>query len=307
MNRMKDVVRIHIVLKLAMLICLQTFGQENNKPLRVFLIGNSFSQNATRYLPQLAEEGSHLLELGRAELGGCSMQRHWDSVQVNLKDSARGKAYGNRSLKELLSQGRWDIITIQQYSLLSSDENSYNPYARQLYDFIKQIQPGAEVLIHQTWAYRADAKNFGRKKDSGVTRSQREMWEFSRSAYHSVAKQLGIRVIPSGDAFYAISTDKKWSFRKDTAFNYDSAVPPRLPVQENSINIGYTWTKDNKLNFDANHANEAGCYLAGLVWYSFLFKEDPSKLSFKPASVTDEFAPFLKQVAWKTVQPVNVK
>jgi hypothetical protein len=305
MNYMRINFKIQFVFKLLMLICIQTFAQDGNKTLRVFLIGNSFSQNATRYLPDLAKEGGHQLELGRAELGGCSLQRHWDSVAVNLRDTARGKAYGGRSLKELLSQGKWDIVTIQQYSLLSSDVDSYNPYARQLYDFIKQIQPNAEVVIHQTWAYRADAKNFGRKRGLEATGSQREMWEFSRAAYHAVAKQLGIRVIPTGDAFYAVSSNKNWGFQKDTAFDYDKALPAQLPDQHNSINIGYAWTKENKLNFDANHANDAGCYLGGLVWYGFFFKENPSKLKFKPVNVSDEFAFFLKQVAWKTVQRNN--
>ena len=68
---MKVNVKMQIVFKLLMLICVQTFSQNSNKPLRVFLIGNSFSQNATRYLPELAKEGGHQLELGRAELGGC--------------------------------------------------------------------------------------------------------------------------------------------------------------------------------------------------------------------------------------------
>jgi hypothetical protein len=299
---MKTIFRSFIVIQLALLAWVHTSAQQINKPLRMFLIGNSFSQNATRYLPQLAKEGGHSLELGRAELGGCSLQRHWDSVEVNLQDSGRGKAYGGKSLKELLSQGKWDIVTIQQYSLLSSDEDTYNPFARKLYDFIKQMQPGAEVVIHQTWAYRADAKNFGRKHGTETTQSQQEMWEYSRAAYHSVARQLGIRVIPTGDAFYAVSSDKKWAFKKDVIFNYDSAVAPQLPVQENSINVGYSWTRDNKMNFDANHANEAGCYLGGLVWYGFIFKEDPLKLNFKPNTVSDEFAGFLKQVAWKTVE-----
>jgi hypothetical protein len=42
----------------------------------LFLIGNSFSQNAAKYLPQLAQEGNHPLIIGRAEIGGCSLQKH---------------------------------------------------------------------------------------------------------------------------------------------------------------------------------------------------------------------------------------
>ena len=156
--------------------------------------------------------------------------------------------------------------------------------------------------MHQTWAYRVDAQKFGIKKGKDTTRSQQEMWKLSRAAYHSVAKQLGIRVIPTGDAFYTVSSDKKWRYKKDMDFDYNNPAPTRLPLQENSIHIGYSWTKDNKMTFDANHANEAGCYLGGLVWYSFLFKEDPSKLNFRPGTVSNDFSAFLKKVAWKTVK-----
>ena len=55
-----------IVFNIAMFICASMLGQEKGKSLRVFLIGNSFSQNATRYLPELAREGGHTLELGIA-------------------------------------------------------------------------------------------------------------------------------------------------------------------------------------------------------------------------------------------------
>src|SRR5687768_15807027 len=97
---MKGIARIYVLIQLGILICFTGVAQQPGKTLRVFLIGNSFSQNATRYLPQLAKEGGHSIEFGRAEIGGCPLQRHWDSVEVNLRDSSRGKAYGGKSLKE---------------------------------------------------------------------------------------------------------------------------------------------------------------------------------------------------------------
>lgn len=300
---MRRLIKIKIVFALALTISLQLNAQQANKTLKVLMIGNSFSQNATRYLPQMANEAGVELILGRAEMGGCSLKRHWDSVLVNNIDTSRGKAYKRKSLRQLLSSQKWDVVTMQQASLLSGDEASYHPYAENLYNLVKSYVPDAEIVIHQTWAYRADALNWGKIDGEKKATSNKEMWEKSRAAYHSLAKELGgLRILPSGDAFYAVATDKKWGFKKDTKFNYSNPVSPSLPKDEHSINIGYAWTKDGKLNFDPNHANEAGCYLAGLVWYSTLFKEKPTKLVFKPKSVSDEFAAFLKETAQITVR-----
>jgi len=300
---MINILRFTYLISLAFLSYLPADAQQKSKTVRVFMIGNSFSQNASRYLPYMAKEGGYNLELGHAEPGGCSLQRHWDSVAAYLQDTSRGKLYNGKSLKELLGKGKWDIVTIQQYSLLSADEKTYEQYARKLYDYIKELQPDAEVVIHQTWAYRADAKNFGRVDGTETAKTQQEMWEKSRVNYHSLSKALGgLRIIPSGDAFYAVATDSKWAFKKDEAFDYTNAVSPALPADENSINVGYTWTNEGKLKFDPNHANEAGCYLAGLMWYGTLFGEDPVKLSFKPKAVSDEFAAFLRETASKTLK-----
>lgn len=272
---------------------------EKAKPLRLFLIGNSFSQNATRYLPQLSKEGGYDLVIGRAELGGCSLQRHWDSVAVSLADTTRGRAYNGKSLKQLLSDGTWDVVTIQQASILSGDTATYEPYASKLYEFIKQLQPNAEVIVHQTWAYRSDAKSFGKIEGEKRAVSQQEMWTYLRSSYHTLADRLHLRIIPSGDALQTVAADAVWGFKKDTAFNSETAVHPALPNDINSLHVGYIW-REGTLKFDANHANEAGCYLAGMVWYAFLFGADPGQLKFRPDTVDEEFASYLKKTAYKT-------
>lgn len=280
---------------------------QDKKPLRLFLIGNSFSQNASRFLPALSKAGGHTVIIGRAEIGGCPLQRHWDSVAVNLVDSNRGKAYNGKSLRQLLSEGTWDVVTIQQASVLSSDLQTYQPYAKRLYDFIKQLQPNAKIVFHQTWAYRADAREFGRINGHGYTQTQKEMWTFSRAAYHTVADSLGIDLIPVGDAFWKAATDATWRFVKDTSFDYLNPVYPNLPAQLHSLNIGYHWDKNKKLLFDANHANNEGCYLAGLVWYGFLFNEDPAKLNYTPKGIDADFATALKHFASDALKEIHRK
>ncbi|MGV3503441.1 MAG: DUF4886 domain-containing protein [Adhaeribacter sp.] len=273
------------------------------KSLRLFIIGNSFSQNAARFLPQLAQEEGHELVIGRAEIGGASMQRHWDSVEAyeaNPEDP-KGKPYKGKSLKMLLSEGTWDVVTIQQNSMNSGYLDSYQPYADKLYQYIKQLQPKAEIILHQTWAYRSDAKTFTLVNKTDHAPNQKAMWENSRAAYHSTAKKMGLRLFPVGDAFWRVSSDSKWGYQPDKNFNFTHPVSPALPVQENSLHKGYFWSKD-KLSLDANHANASGEYLGSLIWFGVLFEESPRVIDYLPETVPAGFGKYLKKVAVKEVK-----
>lgn len=291
---------------LLLILCLITglaFGQSNPKHLRLFIIGNSFSQNASAYLPNFTNEKGTELTVGRAELGGHSLEQHWgyvEAAEANPEDP-KGKPYKGKSLRMLLSAGTWDVVTLQQASYFSADQQSYNPYAQKLYDFIKKIQPNARIIIHQTWAYRSDALKFGRVAPEQLAKDQTEMWKKSRAAYHALAKQLNAKIMPVGDAFYEVASDKVFGFKKDTAFDYANPVYPNLPNQVNSLNMGYYW-KDNKMVFDPNHANEAGRYLGSLIWYATLFNESPLKIEYVPNKVPADFAAYLKTVAEKVIK-----
>lgn len=293
--------RLHtFFLVLALLFGRISVAQKSDKPLRLFVIGNSFSQNATSYLPEIARSRNKKLEIGRAELGGHSLAQHWSYVaaaEANPEDP-KGKPYGGKSLKTLLSDGVWDVITIQQYSYLSGDSASYSPYAGKLYAFIKKLQPKAKILIHQTWAYRVDAKKFGQIGTNTLAKDQEEMWMYSRAAYHHLAKVLHAKILPVGDAFQQVNTDPNMGFKVDSTFNYEHPEYPNLPNQKHSLNVGYSWNKKT-LAFDPNHASAAGRYLGGLIWYAILFKDSPKKVTFVPKEVDTDFAAYLKNIAAK--------
>ncbi|MEY4941510.1 MAG: hypothetical protein RIQ93_3245 [Verrucomicrobiota bacterium] len=277
------------------------------RTLRLFVVGNSFSNNATHFLPDLAKAGGHELIMAKAEAGGCSFARHWAAVEASLINplSAEARIYsGGKSLVQHMGSGAWDVITLQQYSLHSSDVATYRPAALNLHAHLKKLQPKAEIVMHQTWAYRADAAVFGLIGNGKSAANQRQMWEHSRAAYWEMAREMGTRVIPTGDAFWRVDSDPKWGFQVDKKFDAKTAVAPALPNQKNSLHVGYRWRAE-KLNQDANHANVAGEYLGALVWYGFLFQESPEKLAFVPAGLTPEFAAHLRQVAWQTVQSVD--
>lgn len=275
------------------------------RTLRLFTVGNSFSNNAVRYLPDLAKEGGHTLIIGKAVKGGCSFQQHWDAVAAGQADPADPKAKiytGGKSLAECLGTEKWDVITIQQNSMNSTDVTTYRPFAPKLHAHLKSLQPGAEIVLHQTWAYRVDAAKFGQVAPGRHAADQAEMYRRSRAAYHEIAGELGVRLLPVGDAFWRVDSAPAWRYRPDPTWDEKAAVYPALPAQRGSLHVGYRWDKQKKLGKDANHANAAGEYLGALVWYGFLFDESPERLTFAPQGMDPAFAAHLRTIAWQTVR-----
>jgi hypothetical protein len=299
MRKILPALLLVVVLAFTSVSC-KTTDVAQARTVRLFLIGNSFSENASQHLPQLAKDGGHELIIGRAEAPGHSLQQHWAAVEAaeaNPND-AKGKIYRGKSLRELLSAGTWDIVTIQQASINSGYLDSYHPYAQNLYNFIKKLQPNAEVVIHETWPYRSDSRDFSYVAANGVQAgSDREMFEKLMASYHTVAGELGVRLIPVGEAFWRVNSNPQWGYKKDTNFDFEHPVFPNLPDQTNSLNAGYRWEGQTKLGFDSHHSSEAGKYLGALVWYGFLFDESPEKVTFVPSGVPAPFAAYLRQVA----------
>ena len=56
------------------------------KTVRLLTVGNSFSQNATRYLGDLVKAKGHTLIHRPLAIGGASMEVHWEKAQLHEKD-----------------------------------------------------------------------------------------------------------------------------------------------------------------------------------------------------------------------------
>src|SRR5436190_20814059 len=74
------------------------------KTVRLLTIGNSFSEDATFFLDDLAAADGNLLIQKKAVIGGSSMQQHWDKAQLHEKDPAdkAGLYTSGKGLKDLL-------------------------------------------------------------------------------------------------------------------------------------------------------------------------------------------------------------
>jgi hypothetical protein len=280
------------------------------KTVRLLTVGNSFSGNATKYLADLAEADGNVLVMRSCSVGGASMELHWGKVVAHQKDPAdpKGLYASKKGLKQELAAEKWDFVTIQQASIKSHDLATYRPFARQLHDYIKANAPGADVLVHQTWAYRVDDPRFTNPKPKpGEPISQAAMYEMLTKAYTTIAAELGVRRIPVGDAFYLADTNATWGFKPDTMFDPKAAREPALPDQTHSLHTGWQWAKPKagggaaKLTMDGHHANAAGQYLGACVWYEVLFGRSVVENTFVPKGLDPAYAEFLRETAHRAV------
>jgi hypothetical protein len=276
------------------------------KAVRLLTIGNSFSGNATHFLGDLAKAGGNVLVHQPMSIGGASMEVHWTKIQANEKDPQDPAGlYGTKSLSAVLKTDDWDYVTIQQASIKSHDVETYRPFAAQLQQYVKTRAPKAELLLHQTWAYRCDDPRFGPKAAKGEPASREAMYTSLTAAYATIAKELGVRRIPVGDAFHLADSDPAWGYKPDASFEASKAAAPALPDQTHSLHVGWRWStgKDGKqsLGMDGHHANTAGEYLGACVWYEVLFKESAVGNSFAPKGLAPEDAKYLQDVAHRAV------
>lgn len=277
------------------------FGQE---PLKVLTIANSFADSVFDYLPKIAASVPDCnLKLMRANIGGCSLERH--CLEMDKADAdPKYKPYGGGkfTLKEMLKKEKWDIVTIQQVSTYSIDFSTYEPHASRLIAVIRELAPQAEIVVQQTWAYRFDDR---RLLNWGI--SQEEMYRRLSDAYGRLAASYGFRVIPTGAAVQlARQTQAKPYVPYDLEAVKNLKHPDPLPDETGSWVRGHSWRKDAEgntvLGLDASHLNKRGEYLQSLVWFSFLFKRPTQEVTFYPKEVmTADEAEWIKATAQKAL------
>ena len=174
--------------------------------MNILAIGNSFSQDATRYLQAIARSQGEKWNVVNLYIGGCSLEQHYRNM---LREN---EAYGLQingnlsgfyvSLKEALLNRPWDVITVQQASHYSAFYHTYQPYLNELAAYVRKLCPKAKVYIHQTWAYEAGSQ----KLESVSFPTPEAMFTEVEKAYAQAAADIRADgIIPSGKLMLQLS------------------------------------------------------------------------------------------------------
>jgi len=213
--------------------------------LKILAIGNSFSQDATEYLYDVAKaEGITNLVIGRLNYGGCSLERH-----VNYANTGEGAYYyeknttgkweltENATLLDGLLDEDWDIITMQQNSSNSGLPETYEGHLEQLISYVNEqkTNPNAKLIWHMTWAYQGDS-----------THEAFPRYDSNQMTMYTKIKETVNQVILPNSAFAAV-----------------------FPVGTAIQNARTTFFGDN-LTRDGFHLSYLGRLVASYTWYAVL-------------------------------------
>ena len=278
--------------KLLLLLALVLFtaGIASAKELKVLTIGNSFANSVFVYLPELAATFPDCkLHLEAANIGGCSLERHWNE-HLKSEKNPKHKPYDKKyTLREKLTMQKWDIVTIQQVSGQSWKFESFQPYAENIIKLVRELAPQAEIVIQQTWAYRGDAPQFRPGSSWGF--GQKEMYEKLEQAYRKLAEQYKLRVIPTGLATQIHREKSPVKFKVYAPELLTQLKRPALPDQTGDIVGAMRWWPKDKTNpkgewfirVDFKHFNTQGQYMQACLWFAFLFDKKCSEIKYMPA------------------------
>lgn len=210
--------------------------------MKVLAIGNSFSQNTTAYLNGISKKMNHNIKAVNLYIAACSLEMHAENIQENKKNyeyQVDGKTLKHTSIREVIENETFDVITIQQYSGDSGILESYEPYFKYIYDYLRKYCPKSEILFHKTWSYE---KNSGHIDFDKYNKSQQQMDAMIDKVASYIKRNYGLRSIPSAQAVKA--------YRLSDA-------------------------KDHALSLDGHHLNtKEGLFLGAMVWFYFLSNAD---------------------------------
>ncbi|HIZ83277.1 MAG TPA: DUF4886 domain-containing protein [Firmicutes bacterium] len=161
-----------------------------NDTLKVLAIGNSFSEDAMRWMYDIALDcGAEDVVFANLYIGGCSLERHVSNIQNDSKayDYQRisketggvwkhsGGTEDPWSISQGLQEEDWDYITIQQVSGYSGDPASFKKgdtdYIDEMVNYIRKYNTTAKIGYHMTWAYQQDSNHgdFGKYNKDQMT------------------------------------------------------------------------------------------------------------------------------------------
>lgn len=241
----------------------------------VLFIGNSNCSYFTDELVELAKAAGIDLVVANLYVSGCSVKQHVEMMeygQAYTKYTVRENGQeivteNETSLAEALAERQWDAISLQQHydpinaANINIAKHETNKYAKQIYDFVKERQPGALLFWQQMWAFQL---GYPGKPEAHEDKQIRTVEK--QQAIHEVI-QRNARQVCHENKTYRVPVGDAWQLaRADEMFG---------PTLSN---------KDTSGNTDYIHDGEVGGgqYLNACVWFEMLLQQSCIGNTFRP-------------------------
>ena len=252
--------------------------------LKILGIGNSYTQDSMWMLYNIykAENPGKKIVLGIAYHGGCSLAQHVQYIQegsleytyYKLNDeisisTGTWKSTKDQTLKTIVENENWDIVTMQQASTYSGVPTTYNGDIQTIQRFVDQtLGYTPEFAWNMTWAYpvkdiEGDAFTTVNTTSGFATRYNSDQM----TMYNAIVDTVKAKIVP------------------DTTFSY--LMPAGVAVQ----NANSSYLDDPELYRDYTHLNDFSRVMAAYVWYCTFedVRVDSLKFTVIPAALTKSY------------------
>ena len=268
---------------------------QSQRTLRVLAIGNSFSEDAVEhYLWELGQEAGIDFVIGNAYRGGWSLAAHWKDASTRAANTEYRKVVngrrtnlGKRTIKDIVTDEPWDVITLQQVSQEAGHEESYEPSLSLMIGYVKALATNDSVRLgfHQTWAYAQDSNH------GGFANYDRNQFLMYASIVAAVEEAMQNH---RGDLQFYIPVG--------TAIQNARTTELADPV------IGESQPVNRELTRDGFHLNYTiGRYIAACTWFEALTGISSVGLKSRPKGVTPVQAELAQRAAHAAIEvPVAV-
>ena len=266
--------------------------------LKVLMIGNSFSYYYVDELYGLLKNAGIDAVVANVYHSGCSLSEHVGAYNGEkdilydycVTDSSGRLESLDVNLEHCLNADDWDVISIQQHFYPSLTETyqralaSCTPYAEELVGIIRQYEPNAKILWHQTWAYQV---GYDRGDPVATVDVQARQYETIRDVSHTLSEELSLPIVPSGDAWQIARAD---------------------PLIGDTLCVDSTRPKENPGAGDYYHDGNVGGgqYLNACTWFEILTGKSPvGNLFYPDYAITREQMKALQNAAHQAVQELG--
>lgn len=158
-----------LLLAILLLLPFSMFSQEE-KPLRVLFVGNSFTYfwNMPQLVKAMGESQGIALDIHQSTVGGSNLKQHWHEEKGTIT-------------RKLLNEQDWDYVILGDHSLGTINSPvRFKEYGEKFSELIRS--KGAKPIFYLTWAYKSNPL----------------MQPIITKGYLELAHKLNAKVIPVG-------------------------------------------------------------------------------------------------------------
>ncbi len=257
-----------------------------SKGIKILAIGNSYSEDATKWLWQILDGmGVKNATVAHLFIGGSSLQDHANNARANnavyqylVNNNGEFVVQNGVSLLSGITAEDWDFVTLQQLSATSGITSSYDQDISYMVNYVKEnaTNPFVRLAWHMNWSWPSFASQ--------------EVFEDYYDAdqlnmYNKITNAVQTQIIPS-DLF-------------------DVIIPSGTAIQNaRSSFLGDTLNRDN-YHLSLN----VGRYVAGLSYAAALTNLSFDNLSYVPSSaeIDDNVLAIIKESVYNAmVYPFEV-